>query len=243
MSLSKKEIEEYKSFSKTYLSYEFNNINLLVEALTHSSFANESNDQKTKDNERLEFLGDAVLEAIISEKLYLDEANFAEGVMTKIRSLTVREESLVKVSRSIGLQNHLRFGQGEEKTGGRDKSSNSEDAMEAIIGAIFIDGGWEASKSFVNNVLSPIYDYAKSGDLVYDYKSKLYQVLQAEENLPQVNFVLLSETGPAHDKTFTISVEYKGIRYTPASANSKKMAEQGAACNFLNEYKIKEKNN
>lgn len=243
MSIDKNLIDQYKTFSKIYLSYDFKNISLLIEALTHSSYANESEDPSTRDNERLEFLGDAVLEAIISEKLFLDEANFAEGQMTKIRSLTVREESLVKVARSIGLQNLLRLGQGEEKTGGRDKSSNSEDAMEAIIGAIFIDGGWEASKTFVNDVLSPIYNYAKSGNLVYDYKSKLYQVLQAEENLPQVNFVLLSEAGPAHDKTFTISVEYKGIRYTPASANSKKMAEQGAAHNFLEEYKIKENKN
>lgn len=228
--------EKYQEYAREYLEYEFNDVDRLIEALTHSSFANENRELILKDNQRLEFLGDAILEAIISEKLYVEE-NFDEGAMTKIRSLTVREESLVAAANKINLTEMLLLGQGEEKTLGRLKSSNAEDAMEAVIGAIFIDSNWDETKKFINRVLKDTYKDAKSGNLVYDYKSKLYQVLQAKENLPQVEFRLINESGPAHDKSFTIAVYYNGDNYGEASASNKKLAEQEAARIFLETYR------
>ena len=231
--------QRFEDFAQKKLNYTFNNIDLLIEALTHASYANENSSNFVKDNERLEFLGDAVLSLCISEALYADENNFTEGKMTKIRSLTVREESLVEVANNLGLSKYLLFGQGEEKTGGRRKSSNSEDAIEATIGAIFLDGGYEAAREFVLDKLKSVFTKAKSGKLIYDFKSKLFQVLQNEENMPNVDFRLINEEGPAHDKTFTVAVFYKDHLYPEASSSSKKTAEQLAAKLFLENYQNK----
>lgn len=237
LSVDKTNIQSYKDFSINSLGYEFNNINLFIEALTHSSYANENTDSGAKDNERLEFLGDAILETIISKILYLDDTNFSEGDMTRIRSLTVREETLAEIARELKLTDYLLLGQGEEKTGGRDKPSNAEDAMEAVIGAIFIDSNLVEAEKFVERAFSDKLAEAKSGALIYDYKSKLYRILQARESLPKVEFKLLEESGPAHDKSFTIAVVYKNKTYPNATANSKKLAEQEAARLFLENYK------
>lgn len=229
-------VKLYAAFMRENLNYEFNDMSLLFEALTHSSFANEHKSKNIKDNERLEFLGDAVLEAVISEALYLDGIGWDEGQMTKIRSLTVREESLVAAANEISLSDYLILGQGEEKTGGRDKASNSEDAYEAMVGAIFVDGSYQDAKDFIAMTLESTYEKAKSGQLIYDYKSKVYQILQEKENLPEVEFKLIREKGPAHNKTFTVALIYKGKQYPEASASSKKQAEQLASKNFLKAY-------
>lgn len=223
------------AFQQDDLGYEFRDLSLLLEALTHSSYAYE-NPAQGPDNERLEFLGDSVLGAIISKQLYLREPKLPEGKMTRIRSLTVRSESLALIARKLHITDHLRLGQGEEKTSGRRKMSNAEDAMEAIVGAIFLDGGWDPAEAFVLRNFSERLEEALAGNLVYDYKSRLYERLQITEVNPKVSFVVLREEGPAHDKRFTVAVNYNGVLYPEATAQSKKNAEQGAAKNFLDTF-------
>lgn len=215
------------------LRYHFEKPALLEEALTHSSYANEHLSDEVRHNERLEFLGDAVLGAVISRQLYLYDAVLPEGKMTRIRSLTVREESLAEAAAAIHLTKYMRFGQGEERSNGRERMSNAADAMEALFGAIFIDGGFDAAERVILESLSDIFERALTGKLIYDYKSRLYEYLQATENNPDVEFVLLNTDGPAHDRRFTCAVRYNGKLYPEATASSKKSAEQDAAHLFL----------
>lgn len=220
--------------------YRFRDTSLLQEALTHSSFANE-NPGSGSDNERLEFLGDSILSAVISKQLYLRLEQLPEGRMTRIRSLTVRSESLSAIAEKLLLPEFLRLGQGEEKTLGRLKRSNAEDAMEALIGAVFLDGGWEAAETFVLRLFQDTLDRAIGGEIVYDYKSRLYEYLQMREVSPDVQFVLLAAEGPAHERQFTFAVQYKGILYPSATASSKKSAEQEAARIFLESVEVQDK--
>lgn len=224
-----------KEFQEKKLKYCFKDISLLEEALTHSSYANEHTDQGVKHNERLEFLGDAVLGAVISKFLFKHESELPEGKMTRIRSLTVREESLAAAAKVLDLTAYMRFGQGEEKSQGRQKPSNAADAMEAVFAAVFLDGGYDEAERLVRDTLKSIMTQALEGKLIYDYKSRLYEYLQSMEVNPQVDFVLLNTEGPAHDRRFTCAVHYKDKLYPSATAGSKKSAEQEAAHLFLNE--------
>ncbi len=231
----KREKPDLLFFQEKYVGYTFQNVSLLREALTHSSYAYE-HPEDGPDNERLEFLGDSVLSLLISKQLYLNEQELPEGKMTRLRSLTVRSESLDQIARELHLPDFLLLGQGEEKTSGRSKMSNAEDAMEALIGAIFLDGGYEEAERFVLRHFSSRLEEALSGKLVYDYKSRLYETLQHTTVNPDVDFVLLREEGPAHAKRFTVAVKYEEVLYQEATANSKKQAEQEAAKIFLENY-------
>lgn len=227
--------KELEFFQREKLHYRFKDIELLKTALTHSSYANEHQSQGVQDNERLEFLGDAVLGAVISKHLYLKSAHLPEGKMTRIRSLTVREESLAEAAERLDLTSFMRFGQGEERSQGRNKPSNAADAMEAVFGAIFLDGGYAEAERLINETLDDTLERALQGKLIYDYKSRLYEYLQSLEVNPQVEFVLLNTEGPAHARRFTCAVSYKDKLYPSATAQSKKSAEQEAAHLFLNE--------
>lgn len=220
-------------FQREKLKYQFKQPELLKEALTHSSYANEHQAPGVKDNERLEFLGDAVLGAVISKQLYLRADELPEGKMTRVRSLTVREESLAEAAGNLNLTYYMRFGQGEEKSQGRFRKSNAADAMEALIGAVFLDGGFGEAERFVIDSLEAIFIKALSGKLVYDFKSQLYEYLQTFEINPDVEFVILRTEGPTHDRRFTAAVKYRGRLYPEATAASKKQAEQEAAQQFL----------
>lgn len=218
------------------LKYRFQNKILLKTALTHSTYAYESNERDVEDNERLEFLGDSVLSMIISLALY-NFHDYKEGKMTKIRSSVVRQESLAKLAKELEISKYMLLGQGEEKTGGRLKYSNAEDCIEAIIGAIFLDSDFETVNAVVLSHFLPIIEEAISGNVFFDYKSRLLELLQANENKPDIQFELISATGPAHAMEFTTAVVYKKKRYPSYTASSKRRAEQGAAKNFLELYK------
>lgn len=184
------------------IGYHFENIALLKQALTHSSFTNEQKINKTKNYERLEFLGDAVLELVSSEFLFRLHPNMPEGELTKLRASMVCEPSLAFCAKDLELGRFMLLGKGEEATGGRDRDSITSDAMEAVIGAVYLDGGMMPAKDFINRfILSDLEDKK----LFYDSKSSLQELVQKRFK-KNVSYELLEESGPEHNKTFRVSV-------------------------------------
>jgi len=210
------------------ISYEFKNKDNLIRALTHSSFANENKHNKFVSNERLEFLGDAVLNVIISEKIYTQYSNLSEGEMTKARSTIVCETSLVNCANAIGISQYLLLGKGEELTGGRQRHSILADAFEAIIGAIYIDGGIESARSFIESTMSSIIEDAVKGYSYQDYKTQLQEKVQSKGN-EKITYELIEEKGPDHDKTFITQVKINDQVMGIGKGKTKKEAEQHAA--------------
>ena len=209
------------------IGYEFKDKNLLDMALTHCSFNRERN-TKHVDNERLEFLGDALLDAIVSIELFKKMANWAEGKLTKIRAIVVCEKSLADIARKLDLGSFVNMGYGEDHAGGRAKDSIIADCVEAIIGALYIDGGYEAARNFVLNNFSNTIELAIEGKLFKDYKSEVQELLQ-ENGTVEISYVTDREEGPDHDKTFFVHMECNGIVYGRGSGKSKKEAGQAAA--------------
>ncbi len=206
------------------IGYHFNNPDLLVTAFTHSSYANEKRLKKYECNERLEFLGDAVLELFSSEFIYANNPQKPEGDLTRIRASYVCEPTLALCAREIKLGEFLLLGKGEDITGGRDRDSILSDALEAAIGAIYLDGGFSQAKDFIHNVILKDIDKKK---LFYDSKTYLQEIVQREHN--ELEYVLDSEDGPDHNKTFTVSVHIDGKQVAQAVGKTKKKAEQAAA--------------
>jgi ribonuclease-3 len=211
------------------IGYFFNDKLLLRQALTHSSYANEQKINKSGDYERLEFLGDAVLEVVSSEFLFHKYPDLPEGKLTKLRASMVCESSLAMCARDLDLGSYIFLGKGEEATGGRNRESITSDVMEAIIGAIFLDGGMEKAKLHINRfILSDLEDKA----LFYDSKSRLQEVLQGVLK-KEFEYILNSESGPEHDKTFDVSVVSLGEELGRGTGRTKKGAEQQAAYQAL----------
>lgn len=210
------------------IKYKFINEEYLERALTHSSYNREKN-TKHMDNERLEFLGDAFLDAIVSVELYHRMEKVTEGRLTKTRALIVCENALAEAARTISLGSFINMGHGEESAGGRSKDSILADAMEAVIGALFLDGGYDAAKKFVLDVFSDTIDRAIQGKIFLDYKSEVQEVLQSRGIPVNIIYVTDREEGPAHDKTFFVHMECNGKSYGRGSGKSKKEAEQSAA--------------
>uniref|UniRef100_UPI004056BA89 ribonuclease III n=1 Tax=Acetatifactor sp. TaxID=1872090 RepID=UPI004056BA89 len=211
------------------IGYHFKDSTLLKQAMTHSSFTNEQKINKAKHYERLEFLGDAVLELVSSEFLYHEHPDVPEGKLTKMRASMVCEPSLAFCAADLELGQYMRLGKGEESTGGRNRDSITSDAMEALIGAIYLDGGMEHAKSFINRfVLSDLEDKV----LFYDSKSNLQEVIQG--NLKKdFHYELLEESGPEHDKTFVVEVFMEQESLGRGLGRTKKAAEQQAAYQAL----------
>ena len=184
------------------INYQFKDINLLKNALTHSSYANEKTIKKYKDNERLEFLGDAVLELTSSDYIYKNYSNMNEGQMTRLRASIVCEPTLAICARAIGIDNFIMLGKGEELTGGRKRDSIVSDACEAVIGAIYLDGGFANAKEFVKSF---ILNDLESKQLFYDSKTILQEVVQAAHK--EVVYEIIGESGPEHDKDFIASAK------------------------------------
>jgi ribonuclease-3 len=207
------------------IGYKFNDIGLLKHALTHSSYINEHKMEKIQCNERLEFLGDAVLEMVSSEFLYKEYPDMPEGNMSKFRASLVCEPALAFDARQISLQDYIILGKGEEMTGGRYRDSIVSDACEAVIGAIFLDGGIESAKKFV---LEHILNDAENKKLFYDSKSILQEMVQSD-NSPAPVYRIVGELGPAHCKTFLAEVLVNGTVYGEGSGRTKKQAEQNAS--------------
>ena len=210
------------------LGITFNNISLLEQALVHSSYVNENPDLAPTPNERLEFLGDAVLGLIVAERLYQDFPQFTEGQMTRLRAALVRRETLARMAQAIGLGDHLYLGKGEEASGGRQKPLNLAGAIEAVIGAIFLDQGLARARDFTLRLLeTDLQEAVTRGDSI-DYKSELQELIQAREQQTPTYHVIES-TGPDHDKRFTVEVRVGDTLLGRGSGKSKKAAESEAA--------------
>lgn len=212
------------------LGYKFKNRALLLNALTHSSYANENREEGVPSNERLEFLGDSVLGFTAAKHLYAVEPSLPEGKMTRLRAELVCEHSLYGVARELDLGAYLRMGHGEEKNGGRQRASILADATEAVIAAIFLDGGIGAAVSFVERmVLSP---EAVKAHHASDYKTELQELVQRKPD-QQLKYTDAGESGPDHDKVFLSEVSLNGELIGRGSGRTKKEAEQAAACRAL----------
>lgn len=210
------------------LGYKFNNPALLKEALTHSSFGWTDDNGSRIDNEKLEFIGDAFLDAIVGVEIYNNMTNDArEGDLTKMRAQIVCEKSLSIIGKSMDIGSYINMGTGEEKTGGREKESLLADAVEAVIGAIYIDGGFDAAKDFVVQKFSALINDALNGRLILDYKTELQERVQRAGKT--LKYVVDRTEGPDHDKTFFIHIEIDGEKYTSGIGKSKKEAQQEAA--------------
>jgi len=216
--------------------YAFNDEALLVKALTHSSYIKEKNESSDKDNERLEFLGDAFFDAVISEELYRRLGSTPEGGLTKLRALIVCEKSLAGHGRQIGIGDYIFLGKGEECTGGRQKDAIIADALEAVIGAVFLDGGYEAVKDVVLRIFEGGIEDAVNGRLGDDYKTDLQEMLQAKGET-KIDYLVEREEGPDHDKTFYINLFCDGKLAGKGRGKSKKEAEQNAAKEALESWK------
>lgn len=210
------------------IQYQFNNIGLLKNALTHSSYANEKKTGNYKDNERLEFLGDAVLELTSSEFIYTGNPDMNEGKMTRLRASIVCEPTLAMCARQIHLQEYIMLGKGEDLTGGRTRDSIISDALEALIGAIYLDGGFANAKEFVTSF---ILNDLENKQLFYDSKTILQEVVQAAHK--EVVYEIIDETGPEHDKNFIAKAYVEGMFEVTANGHTKKHAEQRAAYEAL----------
>ena len=210
------------------IGYQFQNRNYLETALTHSSFNREKN-TKHQDNERLEFLGDAFFDAVISVELYERLKHVTEGKLTKTRALIVCESALAQVARDYELGSYLNLGHGEDTGGGRHKDSILADSMEAVIGAIYLDGGYQAMQNFVKKLFSRMIDQAIDGKLFSDYKSEVQEILQGKGKPVTIAYETDREEGPAHDKTFFVHLSCNGEIMGKGIGKSKKEAEQNAA--------------
>lgn len=211
------------------IGYTFQNKDLLRQAVTHSSYANEQKINKTGDYERLEFLGDAVLELVSSEFIYKENPQMPEGQLTRKRSSMVCEPALAFCAREIGLEAFILLGKGEEATGGRKRDSIVSDVMEAVIGAIYLDSDLTKAKEYIHRfILSDL----ENKQLFYDAKTILQEVIQ-QENKGILHYELLREEGPEHDKTFVVEALVGEQRVGCGTGRSKKAAEQQAAYEAL----------
>jgi ribonuclease-3 len=211
------------------IGYTFHDLSLLKQALTHSSYANEHARRRVKDNERLEFLGDAVLEIISSEYLFFKYPDKPEGEMTKIRASIVCEPTLALCTKQLDLGKYLYVGKGEEMTGGRERASILSDALEAVIGAIYLDGGFANAKEFVHRYI--LTDIEKK-QLFYDSKTILQELVQAKYSQP-LSYELVGESGPDHAKKFHVDAKLGTRIVGSGSGRTKKAAEQHAAYEAL----------
>ena len=214
------------------LGVEFKNESLARQAFTHSSYAHERKLDSLDSNERLEFLGDAVLELTISEELYLKHPNMPEGELTKFRATLVCEGSLAKKAREIELGKYLYIGKGEEMSGGRGRDSTLADTFEAVLGAVFLDLGIEAAKKVVTLFFKEDIEYGPRNFTGGDYKTALQEEVQKTDK-DGVSYDIISESGPAHDKTFVAIALASGREIGRGQGKSKKEAEQEAAAYAL----------
>jgi ribonuclease-3 len=210
------------------LGYEFKDPELLVEAFRHSSYANESEDRTLNDNERLEFLGDAVLDLAVSDILMNLFQDAKEGDLSKCRAAVVNEKGLFELARELRLGDYLLLGKGEELSGGREKPSILANTLEALLGAIYLDAGFSAAKEIIHRLFLPFLERIDMQGFNHDYKSLVQEHTQ-EKFKARPEYALVSESGPAHDRTFRVAIYLQGRLLAEGEGRSKKEAEQKAA--------------
>ena len=211
---------------ETAIGYRFKNITLLQNALTHSSYANEHWHDSLKSNERLEFLGDSILGMVVAEHLYRNFPNRLEGDLTRMRADMVCESSLARIAQQVDLGKYLLLGNGEEQSGGRNRPSILADAVEAVLAACFLDGGMTAAQSLIQRFVLCNVPVKALQNL--DYKTSLQELVQQKKD-QHISYRLIGESGPDHDKEFTVEVSLNGEVVGKGIGSSKKRAEQDAA--------------
>ena len=216
------------------IGYSFTDPSLLENALTHSSYCHEGKHNGFPDNERLEFLGDSVFNAVIGEHLYKRAEDVEEGRLTKLRALIVCEGSLAECGIRFDIGSYLKLGKGEEQNGGRSRNSIIADAMEAVIGAVFLDGGWDKARDFILAAFSQTIEKALAGRIHIDFKTEIQEKLQVNGE-KEIRYRIDREEGPDHQKTFFASLWADGEKLGAGSGKSKKEAEQNAAKAALEE--------
>ena len=214
------------------LKYKYNDGNNLLLAMTHSSYANENKHERLNSNERLEFLGDAVLNIIISDFIYKNYTSLPEGELTKARASIVCEPALAKCATTLELGKYLMLGKGEEYTGGRTRISILSDAFEAVIGSIYIDGGMEKAREFVLFIMKDTITSSVNGASFIDYKTQLQEVIQKTGD-QKIQYEIVEEKGPDHNKLFIVQVKVSDRIMGSGEGKSKKEAEQNAASKAL----------
>ena len=220
--------DERLSGLQSRLVLDFSDRALALCALTHKSYCNEHRDEPCADNERLEFLGDAVVDLAISHRLMERFPNASEGELSKLRALIVNEEALAKIARKIGLGDLLLLGRGEELTGGREKSSVLADALEAVIGAVYRSAGMSKVMELVDRFFTDVLDGVAEGRSGQDYKTMLQEDVQNRLRVSP-RYRVVSESGPDHEKVFEVEVSIDGQIFARSNGRSKKEAEQAAA--------------
>ena len=218
------------------IGYRFKNISLLQNALTHSSYANERWHNSLLSNERLEFLGDAILGMTVAKYLYQTFPDRPEGELTRMRADMVCEQTLAKVAARIDLGKHLLLGNGEEQGGGRKRNSILADAVESVIAASYLDGGLEAAQQFIEKFILVEVPVTRLHNA--DYKTALQELVQQKKN-QVLTYTLIGESGPDHDKKFEVEVKLNGTVVGTGSGSSKKRAEQDAARSALEKLSAK----
>lgn len=218
------------------LNIHFNDSDILIQAFTHSSYVNEHKHRSGRDNERLEFLGDAVLELGISQYLYRVYPDKAEGELTKLRASIVCEPALVNFTKSLGFDRYILLGKGEERTGGRKRPALLADVFEAFIGALYLDQGFDVVISFLKQ---HVYPKVKEGAFshAFDYKSQLQELIQ-QNKYAEIEYEIIAENGPAHDREFVAHVSVNGELSGEGKGKTKKEAEQRAAKKALDRYTL-----
>ena len=218
------------------IGYTFKNAEFILNAVTHSSYINEgilrkdalSEIQSGSNNERLEFLGDAVLELVMSEHIYKTYPELTEGEMTKLRASIVCEPTLSKAARKLDLGSCIRMGRGEEQTGGRERGSILADCFESIAGAIFVDGGFDSAKSFILKTMDEFILERRKNFMLADHKTVLQEIIQRDSKEP-LEYTVIAEEGPAHQRIFVVELCHSGRKLSTGRGKSKKEAEQHCA--------------
>ena len=212
------------TYFQNNIGYQFRDITLLQKSLTHSSYYRGNSQGIGKDNERLEFLGDAFLDAVIGESLYHRLPEGEEGELSKVRALVVCEIALSRVARDLGIGEVLILGYGEDQSGGRNRDSILADATEAVIGAVYLDGGFDPAKELILRIFEHTMVEAIEGKLFSDYKSEFQELIQLRRAGDSIEYVPAGSEGPDHDKTFHVELKVNGIVLGIGTGKSKKEA-------------------
>jgi len=219
------------------IGYHFHNLMLLQRALTHRSVLQETGEGRSNSNEQLELLGDAVLDLIVVEYLYERFPDRQEGDLSKLKSRVVSGHSLQSIARTIDLGQYILMSENEERNGGRERDSILEDTLEAIVAAIYLDGGQKAATKFIKKFILPTIENIVENDIDENYKSQLLEYAQSM-NWRSPSYVVVNETGPDHDKEFEVEVQLRGESLGRGIGHNKKAAQQEAAKNALLELDI-----